>query len=200
MCGAHPREGREGRPNPTLSAIMKTRTLLKGFTLIELLIVVAIIATLSSVVFSAVRHAREAAYLAQAKKELRSVHDSLGFYMDENGEYPPDSNRDIPPGLEQYLAPGIWPDAAWPGSVFDWDNWDDPETGEKIYQISIRFCPIGEPDECRFPNQDWAEDFDISSSVFYCIEGRCRAHRSQPSDHPGYCVNCREPQYPYGIF
>ncbi|PIP55557.1 MAG: hypothetical protein COX06_02640 [Candidatus Zambryskibacteria bacterium CG22_combo_CG10-13_8_21_14_all_42_17] len=173
----------------------------KGFTLIELLIVIAIIGILSSVVLSSMRPAREAAYFVKAKKELRSVHESVELYRDANNDnYPADANRDIPPGLEQYLAPGIWPDAAWPGSVFDWENWDDPNTGEKIYQISIRFCPIGEPDECRFPNKDWAENFDISSSVFYCIEGLCRSHIGQPPDHPGYCVNCSEPQYPYGIF
>ena len=162
-----------------------------GFTLVELLVVIAIIGILSSVVLSSLGRAREAAYSVKAKKELRSIHESLEMYKDENdGNYPSDTNRDIPPGLEQYLAPGIWPDAAWPGSVFDWDNWDDPDTGEKIYQISIRFCPIGEPDECRFPNEEWAQDFDINSSVYYCVSGPCRAHISMPMDHPGYCVNC----------
>jgi len=145
--------------------------------------------------------ALEVAYFVKAKKELRSIHDALEFYKDANGgNYPPDTNRDVPPGLEQYLSQGIWPDAPWPGSFFDWDNWDEPDTGEKIYQISIRFCPIGNPNECRFPNEDWAKSFDISSSVFYCIEGRCRSHIAEQPNHPGYCVNCAEPQYPYGIF
>ena len=173
----------------------------KGFTLIELLIVIAIIGILSTIALFSIRRAREAAYLAKAKMELRSIYQALEFYKDANGgNYPPDTSRDIPPGLEQYLAPSMWPASAWPGSVFDWDNWNEPGTGKKIYQISIRFCPIDQPDECRFPNQDWAKNFDISSSVFYCIEGPCRAHIGKPPDHPGYCANCQEPQYPYGIF
>ena len=134
---------------------------------------------------------REKAYLAKAKKELYSIRESIEFYAtDHNNTYPPDTNRDIPPGLEQYLAPGIWPDAAWPGSVFDWENWDDPVTGEKIYQISIRFCPVGQPSQCRFPNETWAQDFDINSAVYYCLQGPCRSHLNQPITHPGYCVNC----------
>lgn len=162
-----------------------------GFTLIELLVVIAIIGILSSVIFLSTRQARDNAYFAKAKKELRSFHEAIELYLnDSGGDYPPDADRDIPPGLEQYLSSGILPDAAQPGSVFDWDNWEDPDTGEKIYQISIRFCPIGRPDQCRFPNQDWAEDFDINSSVYYCISGPCRAHIDEPINHPGYCVNC----------
>ncbi|PIP86331.1 hypothetical protein COV42_01620 [Candidatus Campbellbacteria bacterium CG11_big_fil_rev_8_21_14_0_20_44_21] len=172
----------------------------KGFTLIELLVVMAIIGIFSSIVLSSMSRAREAAYFTRAKKELRSIYESVELFTIDNSNYPPDANRDIPPGLEQYLAPGIWPDAAWPGSVFDWENWDEPGTGEKIYQISIRFCPLGQPDECRFPNQDWAENFDINSSVFYCLKGPCRPHIGKPPNHPGYCVNCQEPQYPYGIY
>ena len=171
-----------------------------GFTLTELLIAIAIIGILSSVVLTHLSDAREIARFGQAQAELNSVHDSLELYRSVNdGNYPADTNRDIPPGLEQYLAPGIWPDAAWPGSVFDWENWDDPVTSEKIYQISIRFCPIGKPSECKFPDREWAENFDISSSVFYCIEGPCRPHIGKPANHPGYCTNCSDPQYPYGI-
>lgn len=163
----------------------------KGFTLIELLIVIGIISILSTFVLSSMGRAREAAYVAKAKKELYSIRESLEFYAtDHGGTYPADANRDIPPGLEQYLAPGIWPEAAWPGSVFDWDNWNDPVSGEKIYQISIRFCPIGQPSQCKFPNETWAQNFDINSAVYYCLQGVCRSHLSQPVNHPGYCVNC----------
>jgi len=162
----------------------------KGFTIIELIVVVAIIGVLSTIVISNVKRAREAAYFAGAKEEMSSIHNSVELYLSDHGEYPPDTLRSIPPGLKEYLVGDVWTTAKWPGSVFDWDNWSDPNTGEKIYQISIRFCPIGQPTECRFPNQVWAENFDISSSVYYCIYGPCRAHISEPIDHPGYCVNC----------
>lgn len=164
----------------------------KGFTLIEFLIVIAIIGILATIVVINVRQSRESGYFVAAKQELGSIAQSLELYAaDHNRAYPPDVNRDMPPGLEKYLAPGNWPKAPWPGSVYDWDNWNDPITGEKIYQISIRFCPLGEPENCKFPNQDWAEGFDIDSSVYYCILGLCRSHIGQSIDHPGYCVNCQ---------
>jgi prepilin-type N-terminal cleavage/methylation domain-containing protein len=172
-----------------------------GFTLVELLIVIAVMGILSSIVFSSVKDGREKAYLSSAKASLKNIYEAIELYIDDNnGYYPPDTNRDIPPGLEQYLANNAWPKAPWPGSLFDWDNWDDPDTREKIYQISIRFCPGDDIDECRFPSKDWAEDFDVNSSVFFCISGPCRAHIDEPTDYPGYCVNCGEPEYPYGLY
>lgn len=163
----------------------------KGYTIVELLITISIIGILASVMLPALNMVRDDAYYARALTEFRSVEASLQHYKDEYGGFPADASRDIPPGLEAYLAPGIWPDAAWPGSVFDWENWDDPDNpGEKIYQISVRFCPIGQPSQCRFPNQPWAANFDINSSVYYCIQGACRAHINRPINHPGYCVNC----------
>lgn len=162
-----------------------------GFTLLELLVVLAIIGLLTSFILPTISMAREKAYYARALSDFRSINTSIQFYQNDNSGFPADASRDIPPGLEEYISPGLWPEASWPGSVFDWENWDDPDSpGEKIYQISVRFCPIGEPDECRFPNTDWAESFDISSSVYFCISGACRSHIGKPVDHPGYCVNC----------
>ncbi len=172
----------------------------KGFTILELLIVIAIIAILASFVVLSVRNAKQAAYFSKAKKDLRTIRDSVELYFNEYGEYPPDANRDAPPGLEKYLVSGGWPEGAWPGSVFDWENWEDPDTGGGIYQISVRFCPQGEPENCKFPKQSWADDFGPNSSVFYCVSGRCRPHIGEQPNYPGYCVNCKEPQYPYGIY
>ncbi|MFA7302226.1 MAG: type II secretion system protein [Candidatus Paceibacterota bacterium] len=162
-----------------------------GFTLIEVLIVVAIIGILARYVLPSIKNGLDKAYVARAATELHSINESLEMYKnDHGGNFPPDADRDIPPGLEQYLAPGVWPDAAWPGSVFDWENWIDPISGERIYQISIRFCPVNQPAQCRFPGSDWAQDFDYFSSVYYCISGACRSHINKPLNHPGHCINC----------
>ena len=168
----------------------------KGFSLIELLIVISIIGILTSIVVPAFFSVKNKAYLSKAKAEFKSLELSLQFYVDDYGVYPNDANRNIPPGLEEYLAPGIWPDAAWPGSVFDWENWPSNqltyEPKEQVYQISVRFCPIGGSiSECNFPKEEWAEDFDVNSAVYYCIQGPCRSHASKPANHPGYCVNCQ---------
>jgi prepilin-type N-terminal cleavage/methylation domain-containing protein len=163
----------------------------KGFTLIELLIVIAIIGILASATLVSLTSARESAKLAKAEAELHSISIAVEFYlMDHNYQYPADQNRSVPPGLEPYLTNGTWPQDIWTGSDYDWDNWTDPATGEKIYQISIRFCPFGDPGNCNFPYANWAENFDYYSSVYYCISGPCRSHIDRPRNHPGYCVNC----------
>jgi prepilin-type N-terminal cleavage/methylation domain-containing protein len=164
----------------------------KAFTLVELLIVISIISILAQLAITQVGEAREKARLTRAEHELKSIHESLLLYQMQYGDFPDDTNRDIPPGLEEFLAPGIWPDGAWEGSVFDWENWEDPDDPDKrILQISLRFCPVGQPAQCKFPEADWAENFDINSSVYYCIEGACRSHINRPINHPGYCVNCQ---------
>ena len=170
----------------------------RGFSLIELLIAISIIGILASISIATFSSIRNSSYEAKTKAEFRSVEQSLElFFYDNDGVYPADTDRDVPPGLESYLAPGIWPDAPYPGSVYDWDNWspsqldDDPK--EQVYQISVRFCPIGGSlSECNFPDEDWAQDFGLNSALYYCIEGPCRSHSDEAYDYPGHCINCDE--------
>lgn len=169
----------------------------RGFTLVEFLIAIVVIAILAVIILSAIRTGQERSYLKRANADFVSIYQSLELYHEDHGVYPIDTDRDMPPGLEVYLEPDIWPDAAWPGSVFDWDNWSpqqlsyDPK--EQVYQISVRFCPIGGPlSACRFPEEEWAENFDVQSAVYFCVQGPCRSHGSKPLDHPGYCVNCSD--------
>lgn len=164
----------------------------KGFTLVELLVVIAIIGILSSIVLVNYSGVIEKARYARTQSELSSIANGFKLYAsDHNGDFPPDVSRNLPPELEHYISvQDSWPEADWPGSVFDWDNWTDPDTEEPIYQISIRFCPLDHPEQCKFPDEPWAANFDYYSSAYWCIQGPCRSHISQPIDHPGYCINC----------
>lgn len=160
-----------------------------GFSLLELVIVVAIIGLLAADVLPSLRAARESGQEAAMRQELHSIRNSLELYRSDIGSYPPDADRSVPPGLESYLTGGSWPDAPYPGGVYDWENWTDSDTGAPIYQISVRFCDK-DGSNCRFPDEPWAENFDVNSAAYYCIQGACRAHIDEPVGHPGYCVNC----------
>jgi len=175
-----------------------------SFTLIELLVVIAIIMILASIVTVQVSSYIDNATMARAKSEMRTMKQAIEMYVtDHNYQYPEDVNRGMPPGLEQYLSSKPnWPDAAWDNSYYDYDRWDsdyNPKAGnlayspyEEVIQISIRFCKLGDPSSCDFPNTEWAENFDYHSSIYWCIKGPCRAHGSKPFDHPGCCMggNC----------
>lgn len=160
-----------------------------GFTLLEVMVVTVIIGIFSTISIIVLNSVREDAREARAQAEVKSFSSALQVYITQFGSYPPDASRDIPAGLEQYLADEGWPDGPWPDSVYDWENWNIG--GEQVYQLSIRFCPIGGPlSACNFPTSEWAENFGVNSAVFYCFDGPCRSHISEAEDYPGYCLNC----------
>jgi len=164
-----------------------------GFTLIELLVVISIIGLLSAIIFPSFIAARDKAMFDRTIAEFRSIYTALELYADANqGQYPPDANRNLPPGIQAYLGPGVWPQAPFPNAVYDWDAWAPSDLSfppfQQVYQISVRFCTA--PNVCTIPNEPWAAGFDYYSALYYCIQGPCRAHSSQPVSHPAYCVNC----------
>ena len=165
-----------------------------GFTLLEVLIAITIIGILYATVYGRVGQIVGLANEARAKAELAEMNKATNqMVIDNLGEWPADVHRGVPPGIEDYLGPGNWPDAPWAGSEYDWDNFTGSD-GQQVYQISIRFCEYGDSsgETCRFPDEPWATGFDYHSSYYYCIQGKCRAHPGKPDDHPGYCVNCQK--------
>lgn len=163
----------------------------RGFTLLDALVTLSLIGAISSVVLAHLNQAQERTYEVIAKQQMRNFRTALEVYRSERGQYPEEVHRDVPAGIAQYHSgSSTLPTPPWPGSLYDWDHWQHPTTGADIYQLSIRFCPKNQPRQCRFPDTPWAENFDYYSSVYWCLEGPCRAHISKPANHPGYCLNC----------
>lgn len=158
-----------------------------GFTLIELLVVVAIIGILATVVLASLGQARTRATTAKAVAELRTLSQSFEIYNLDNNDYPGDVAPDtLPAGMGNYLSGG-WPEAAYPGAVYDWEYWGEGTANEAV-QLSIRFCESG---TCNFPNESWASSFTNQSAAYYCILGACRPWESDTAGAvPGYCFNC----------
>lgn len=163
------------------------KKIVEGFTLIELLVVISIIGILTSTIFVGLSDYRERARLAKSQMDLNAMRNAVELYASRHG-YPEDEDRGVPTGMEGFLETGEWPKPAWDHALYDWDNWEID--GERVLQMSIRFCDWETRHNCSYPDFDWADDFDFWSAVYLCIDGPCRSHQSQPIDHPGYCVNC----------
>lgn len=163
--------------------------LVAGFTLIELLVVISIIGILAFTIMVTINDYREKARMAKSQMDLNTMRHALDLYASRYG-YPDDVNRGLPSGIESYLESGEWPKPHWDDGLYDWENWQID--GERILQLSVRFCDWDDRHDCEYPDFEWAEDFDFYSSIYMCIEGECRAHDAQPVDHPGYCINCGE--------
>lgn len=163
---------------------VKSRKFLTGLTLIEILLAMAILAVLMAVVLVVTRSAIHRAKIKKTGQDLTALATTIAMYYDDHGAYPADVSRGLPSGIESYLVTKKLPLGLWSDSCYDWENWTDPATGKKIYQISLRFCCSG--GTCNPP----ISGFDRDSAIYYCIQGACRSHINQPINHPGICVNC----------
>lgn len=164
----------------------------RGFTIVELLIVVVIIGIVAAIVIVAYRGVTNRAYMSRSQTELETIGKAIQIYYTTNGRYPADVERGVPAEvIETMNGPSSsWPIAPWPDSVYDYDSFVGSD-GKEVSQISIRFCPVGGPiSACKFPNESWASNFNVNSSVYWCVTGKCRAHPSELDTYPGKCVNC----------
>ena len=164
----------------------------RGFTIVELLIVIVVIAVLASIAIVAYVGIRERATYNRAMNELSSLHKATLAFQAINERYPADVGRGIPSEIAPFINASAdnWPKAPWPESTYDYDYFVGSD-GKEVVQMSVRFCPSGGPlSACRFPNEPWASNFDVNSSAYWCITGKCRAHSSEIDTYPSYCLNC----------
>lgn len=166
-----------------------------SFTVIELLVVMVIVMLLISVVIVVGRSIIQDAKIKRTAQDLIMINKGIAMYYDDYESYPPEEDKALPPKIQNYFVTAELPKGQWNDTCYDWDNWDDPDTGAKIYQISLRFCCSyskkgkgGGEGSCKPP----INDFDRYSAIYYCIQGACRSHISKLITHPGLCVNCGE--------
>ena len=170
-----------------------------GFTLVELLVVITVIAILALITNGfIIRGYRERTHYSRSISELNTMANAFSLYVAKYNAYPADTNRNLPAGIKEFIQTNgtnaNWPQAPWPGSVYDWDSWPPDSNGpQQTYQISIRFCDAGDTATCKknFPKEEWVDNtWDSYSAVYFCISGSCRSHQTYPMNHPGYCLNC----------
>lgn len=152
----------------------------RGFTLIELLVVITILIILATLVLLAINPAKliEKSRTATTTASLESIARAATIYAAETGDFAPDVNRNIPQEFIRYLNPATFPSGAFPGSVYDWDNWAsytcwDGSTG--IIQVTLRQI------------NDYKGKTDYT--LYYVIQGEGIPHCSN-SGTRGECVNC----------
>lgn len=176
-----------------------------GFTIVELLVVIAVIAILTAISIPTIAKWRERTYLTRANTEISIFVNATKLYVTKYNTYPVDaSDADIPSNINEFISSDDsidnWPNAPWPGSMYDYDAWDiDGDGTLETYQMSIRFCTWPEASapngaelcKSRAPKEDWAVDFNSNSnSYYYCIKGYCRPNSGTTWNYPGYCINC----------
>lgn len=185
--------------------LMIKRTNSSGFTIVELAVVMVVLGLLAALTYSVIiPKYRERTYYTRSMAELSAMGSAVKLYVAKYNDYPADVSRDVPGGIKEFVQSqqGVnqWPDAPWPGSVYDWDNWPPDGNGpEQTYQISIRMCDAGQDAVCKANAQKYLKGYvsdtvlnqwDSYSAVYYCVKGSCRSHQSKPMNWPGYCVNC----------
>ena len=172
--------------------------------MVELTVVIVVLGILASLTYSVgVPRYRERTYYTRMTSEMNTMGNGMTLYAAKYNDYPADVVRDVPASIKEFLQGqyiDTWPDAPYPGSVYDYDNWPPDSYGpNQTYQISMRMCPAGDDAGCKANAKKYLsshvdaavlDGWDSYSSVYFCIKGSCRSHQNKPMTHPGYCINC----------
>lgn len=119
------------KSNPHLHYFIKIHN---AFTLIEVLVVIAIIATLSAITFSAVKSSMEKVQSAKCMSNLKQLGVEINLYVADNGFYP----KNPPP-------PALWLNVAYMSS-----NWLCPSRFIQKDASGSTFTPAYAPNSLIF--------------------------------------------------
>jgi len=152
----------------------------EAFTLIELLVVIAIIGILAGVLFVVINPSKiiENSRTALTKSSLETLAKASVLYRIAHGSDASDVNRNIPPEFKPYLGNTTWINGPFPGSVYDWDNWDNQtcwDGSTHIIQVTVR----------QINDYQGKSDY----VMYYVIQGAGIPHCSDPNVR-GICLNC----------
>ena len=169
-----------------------------GFTLIELLIVVAIVAVLATFVLLAINPTKiiENSRRATAEAAMNQIAKAAQMYEAETGILPPDESRNIPTVFMGHLGAGPWPEGPWPGSKYDWDNWEGQtcwDGTQGSIQISVR--DIKTYQGKLYSTQEVPVTGRPQFALYFAIRGVGIPHCSSAST-VGICVNCQNTHPP----
>lgn len=108
----------------------------EGFTLIELLAVIGIIGILAALAVLSYETFTVRAKIGRTATELKYFGTAFLGYSYVVGEYPPDSHNQLPPGMEDFIAPSVFNQTTPLGGRYNWEGPDFyPYAGISIDQI-----------------------------------------------------------------
>src|SRR5690606_14678950 len=95
-----------------------------GFTVLELLVALSCVGILASIALPQISEYRERAQVAQTASELRGLATAFMAYATAHEDYPPDSHRELPPGMDAYVSPHLWQEETPLGGFYNWEGPD----------------------------------------------------------------------------
>jgi len=106
----------------------------RGFTLLELIVGLLVVCILAMVAIPQVSSYRDKANVASVATQLKLLENAFYAYYADMGDWPDDSHRDVPSGMERLVNQSLWDEETAIGGFFNYEGPDNyPYVGISIY-------------------------------------------------------------------